>query len=298
MQGLFRDSKASSTMSDLNLAFAFTAGIIATINPCGFAMLPAYLSYFLGIEANSGKSAGTSVSRALWTGSAVSAGFLIVFGATGLLISAGLTVIREIVPWVAICIGTILIVLGSFVTAGKRLNFAFPKFERGTGGKDLRNLLLFGVSYAVASISCALPTFIVVVSTSVTGFTAGIIAFLFYAGGMTITLLALTMSLALARSSFLEKLRSLVRFIDRASGILMLLAGIYLVVFWLIERTGSSSNFLVTTVEGWSSSLSTAISEIGGIRTGVLLTVVIALGLIVWLLQPAKSSMETSEEIS
>ena len=78
----------------------------------------------------------------------------------------------------------------------------------------------------------------------------------------------------------------------------MLLAGIYLVVFWLIERTGSSSNFLVTTVEGWSSSLSTAISEIGGIRTGGLLTVVIALGLIVWLLQPAKSSMETSEEIS
>ena len=285
-------------MNDLNLAFAFTAGIIATINPCGFAMLPAYLSYFLGIEANAEPGPNTSVSRALWTGSAVSGGFLIVFGATGLLVSAGLTVIREIVPWIAICIGTLLIVFGSAVTAGKRLDFAFPKFERGTGGKDLRNLFLFGVSYAVASISCALPTFIVVGSTSVTGFTAGIVAFLFYAAGMTITLLALTMSLALARSSFLEKIRSMVRFIDRASGILMLLAGIYLVVFWLIERTGSSSNFLVTSVEGWSSSLSTAVGEIGGVRTGVLLTVIIALGLIVWLLQPNKSPIETNEENS
>ncbi len=285
-------------MNDLNLAFAFTAGIIATINPCGFAMLPAYLSYFLGIEANAEPGPNTSVSRALWTGSAVSGGFLIVFGATGLLVSAGLTVIREIVPWIAICIGTLLIAFGSAVTAGKRLDFAFPKFERGTGGKDLRNLFLFGVSYAVASISCALPTFIVVVSTSVTGFTAGIVAFLFYAAGMTITLLALTMSLALARSSFLEKVRSMVRFIDRASGILMLLAGIYLVDFWLIERTGSSSNFLVTSVEGWSSSLSTAIGEIGGVRTGVLLTVIIALGLIVWLLQPNKSPIETNEENS
>ena len=285
-------------MNDLNLAFAFTAGIIATINPCGFAMLPAYLSYFLGIEANAEPGPNTSVSRALWTGSAVSGGFLIVFGATGLLVSAGLSVIREIVPWIAICIGTLLIVFGSAVTAGKRLDFAFPKFERGTGGKDLRNLFLFGVSYAVASISCALPTFIVVVSTSVTGFTAGIIAFLFYAAGMTITLLALTMSLALARSSFLEKVRSMVRFIDRASGVLMLLAGFYLVVFWLIERTGSSSNFLVTSVEGWSSSLSTAIGEIGGVRTGVLLTVIIALGLIVWLLQPNKSPIETNEENS
>lgn len=284
-------------MSDLNLAFAFTAGIIATINPCGFAMLPAYLSYFLGIEANSGAGAHTSVSRALRTGSAVAGGFLVVFGTTGLLISAGFTVVREVVPWIAICIGVILIVLGSIVTSGKRLDFAFPKFERGTGGKDLRNLLLFGVSYAVASVSCALPTFIVVVSTSVTGFRAGTISFLFYAGGMTVTLLALTVSLALARSSFLDKLRSLVRFIDRASGLLMLLAGIYLVVFWLVERTGSSSNWLVTTVEGWSSSLSTSVGELGGVRTGVLLTVIIALGLIVWLLQMSKPSVETSEEI-
>ena len=185
-------------MNDLNLAFAFYRGIIATINPCGFAMFACVFVLFPRYQSQRWNGPNTSVSRALWTGSAVSGGFLIVFGATGLLVSAGLTVIREIVPWIAICIGTLLIVFGSAVTAGKRLDFAFPKFERGTGGKDLRNLFLFGVSYAVASISCALPTFIVVVSTSVTGFTAGIIAFLFYAAGMTITLLALTMSLALA----------------------------------------------------------------------------------------------------
>ena len=37
-------------MIDAPLALAFTAGMVATVNPCGFAMLPAYLSYFLGIE--------------------------------------------------------------------------------------------------------------------------------------------------------------------------------------------------------------------------------------------------------
>ena len=36
-----------------HLALAFSAGMIATVNPCGFAMLPAYLSYFLGLEAGS-----------------------------------------------------------------------------------------------------------------------------------------------------------------------------------------------------------------------------------------------------
>ena len=37
-------------MIDAPLALAFTAGMVATVNPCGFAMLPAYLGYFLGLE--------------------------------------------------------------------------------------------------------------------------------------------------------------------------------------------------------------------------------------------------------
>ena len=35
---------------DARLALAFSAGMVATVNPCGFALLPAYLSYFLGLE--------------------------------------------------------------------------------------------------------------------------------------------------------------------------------------------------------------------------------------------------------
>ena len=39
-------------MIDAPLALAFTAGMVATVNPCGFAMLPAYLSFFLGLEGD------------------------------------------------------------------------------------------------------------------------------------------------------------------------------------------------------------------------------------------------------
>ena len=283
-------------MNDVNLAFAFTAGIVATINPCGFAMLPAYLSYFLGIEANSGGTRGASIARALTTGSTVSLGFLMVFGVAGVLISAGLTAIREVIPWVAVAVGLALVILGTAVTAGKRIDLAIPKFERGTGSKDLRSLLLFGVSYAVASISCGLPTFIVVVSTSVNGFSSGLLAFLTYALGMAITLLSLTVSLALARSSFLEKLRSLVRFVDRASGLLMVLAGVYLVMYWLTERTGSPTNWFIDAIEKWSANLSNTITNLGGVRTGVLLSVVLALGLIVWLIQFEPASSDSSPE--
>ena len=34
-------------MIDAPLAAAFTAGMVATVNPCGFAMLPAYLTFFM-----------------------------------------------------------------------------------------------------------------------------------------------------------------------------------------------------------------------------------------------------------
>ena len=283
-------------MSDVNLAFAFTAGIVATINPCGFAMLPAYISYFLGIEATSTPNVGTSITRALVTGSVVSAGFLFVFGCAGLLVSLGFTAIREVVPWVAICVGITLIVLGCLVSSGRRIDIALPRFSGGTTEKNFRSLVVFGVSYAVASISCGLPTFIVVVSTSATGFQSGFTAFIFYACGMSVTLLALTISLALARSAFLEKLRSLVRYVDRASGVLMILAGAYLVIFWVIERTGSSSNWFLALVENWSSNLTNAVSDIGGVRTGILLSVVVALGLLVWLLQSGSIQRDETPE--
>jgi cytochrome c-type biogenesis protein len=32
----------------LPVGFAFGAGMVAAVNPCGFAMLPAYLSLYLG----------------------------------------------------------------------------------------------------------------------------------------------------------------------------------------------------------------------------------------------------------
>jgi len=47
---------------DAPLAFAFGAGMVATVNPCGFAMLPAYLSFFLGIE-DERASVGRAVSH-------------------------------------------------------------------------------------------------------------------------------------------------------------------------------------------------------------------------------------------
>jgi hypothetical protein len=62
---------------DAPFALAFTAGLVATVNPCGFAMLPAYLSYFMGLADDDVAAGGpAAVRRGLVIGAVVSSGCL------------------------------------------------------------------------------------------------------------------------------------------------------------------------------------------------------------------------------
>ena len=44
----------------LRVGYPFGAGMVSTVNPCGFAMLPAYLSLFLGSQE------GSFYERSIW----------------------------------------------------------------------------------------------------------------------------------------------------------------------------------------------------------------------------------------
>ncbi len=117
-------------MIDAPLALAFTAGLVATVNPCGFAMLPAYLSWYIGTEGGPGDrpaTLATRLGRALVVGATVSVGFLVVFVATGALVTAGVRSFIDYVPWVAVIIGVALVGLGVTLLAGREISVALPK---------------------------------------------------------------------------------------------------------------------------------------------------------------------------
>ena len=82
LRALLADELGVGRVIDAPLALAFASGMVATVNPCGFAMLPAYLGYFLGLEGQD-RDVQASVSRSLGVGLSVSAGFLVVFGLAG-----------------------------------------------------------------------------------------------------------------------------------------------------------------------------------------------------------------------
>ena len=224
-------------MIDAPLALAFAAGLVATVNPCGFAMLPAYLSYFVGTGEEE-ESRVVAMQRALYVGGIVSLGFLVVFGTTGILISAGTAgfqnTITDGIPWVAIVVGVGIVGLGIAMLRGYELTVSLPKAKRARKGKGFRSVFTFGVSYALASLSCTLPVFLSVVALQVqrTDFVSGVATFIAYGLGMSMLLIGVTVAVGLGQHSLVGWLRRSVRYINRVSGFVLILAGTYIVWFW------------------------------------------------------------------
>ena len=285
-------------MIDAPLALAFGAGMIATVNPCGFAMLPAYLSYFLGLEEQA-PDTEAGVMRALAVSAAVSAGFLAVFSVVGILITEFSLSIEQRLPWVTIVIGVGLLVLGIAMIRGFSFTVALPKLNRGTDSRTLWSMFLFGVSYAIASLSCTIPVFLATLSSTLSrsSFLSAIVVFLAYAAGMALVLGALTLAIALARHSLVRRLKGVMPYVNRISGVLLVLAGLYLAYYgWYELRVyggDTSAGGPARIVFDLNARISDWVQRVGPTRIGIVLAGVIAFVVIVTIGWKASKPRET-----
>jgi len=224
------------------LALAFGAGLVATVNPCGFAMLPAYLSYFMGLRSDDASRAG-AIRTALVVGIVVSLGFLVVFGIAGIIITGGFRAVTGWIPWIALGVGLLIGLLGLAMALGYEPKVVLPAASRARTGNGLRPVLGFGIGYGVASLSCTLPVFLVAVAGQLTqqSLLGGIAVFLAYAAGMSFMLLTVTIILALGKQTIVGRLRASSRHINRISGAILVLAGAFIVWFWTTEITSGAT---------------------------------------------------------
>lgn len=276
------------------LAFPFAAGLVAAFNPCGFAMLPTYLTYFLGLDSDE-TSTAKSVLRGGKVGLALTAGFVTVFGLFGLLfeviLSGGARSSVQSSLWmVTIGSGLLVLVLGTAMLRGFQPVLNLPKLQMGTGSREVGSMYLFGVSYGMVSLGCTIGPFLVAVSGSVSN--AGVAgaslwAFVAYAFGMGSVILFLTMALAAGRRGVANKMRSLLPVINRISGVLLVLAGIYLVFYgWFQKDPINNGNGVVDFVEGIQADVVNWINnDLGAERAGLImlgLAVVITVSAVMW----------------
>jgi cytochrome c-type biogenesis protein len=248
-EGVEALSSSSSVVLDrlatlLPLGFAFGAGMVSAANPCGFAMLPAFLALFLSGTGEKPASPLARLRRALLVSAAVTAGFVLLFGVVGLTIAAGARALAGTFPWLGLATGALLIVAGAwlavggtlytgtlYTAVGERLSTPLAGAARnGTSG-----YFTFGLAYGLASLSCTLPIFLAVLGSTLTvaSLPDTLLQLALYALGMGSVIVLLTLGIALFQGALVDRVRRLVRYIAPVSAGLLLLAGSYIVYYWL-----------------------------------------------------------------
>jgi cytochrome c-type biogenesis protein len=231
----------SGLAAALPFGLAFGAGMVAAVNPCGFAMLPAYLSLYLGTQESgfAERSAARRALRALAVGCVVSSGFVLLFVLAGAVVSAGGTVLIRAMPVLGVLVGEALVVLGVWMLLAGR--GPYTPILGGLTARlgdprrvGVRGFFLFGLAYGAASLGCTLPAFLAVVGSGFAagGVVAGASRFLGYGLGMASVLVALTVALAFFKEGLLKWLRGALPYVQTASAVLLLLAGAYVIFYW------------------------------------------------------------------
>jgi cytochrome c-type biogenesis protein len=220
------------------LGLALVAGGLSTLNPCGFALLPALLSFYVGAEEKDLPRAPTRLLQALLVGVVVSTGFLAVFSVVGLPISLGARHLTEAVPWAGIVLGIVMAIVGAAVFFGKRLSLSIRHSMVATRERRPKAMFLFGAGYGVASLGCTLPVFLALIGASLAsrGTFAGLAVFGAYALGMAIVLTALSLGAASLRVGLARRMRRLIPYMSRISGALLFVVGSYLTYYWSRAR--------------------------------------------------------------
>lgn len=159
------------------------------------------------------------------TSAAMTAGFVAVFGAFGLLAAPLATVAHRVLPWVTIAVGLAVAVVGALLVAGRSIHLTLPVVAT----RARLSAVGFGMAFALASLSCTIGPFLALVTAGfrTRSVAEGIGAYLAYALGMGAVIAVVSVIVALARTELLRSARRALPLISRLAGALTLVSGLY-----------------------------------------------------------------------
>lgn len=238
----------AAAVASSSLLYPFTLGMMAAVNPCGFPLLPAYLEFFVG-PAGTDDRMGVRGLRAVSAAAFATVGFLVLFGSLGLVAQLGWSEVTGrsagVAAYVMVVLGLAMVVLGGLTLAGRPVRIPLPQVGTGSGLRRPAALAVFGFSYGVASIGCALPLFI-------GGVTAGfghdssvraVSGLLAYGLGMGAVLGALAIGIALLGRGAGRHLRRASRWVPMVGGAILVAVGGYLTWYWMVDIVSPGRSF-------------------------------------------------------
>jgi len=218
------------------VSLAFAAGLVAALNPCGFAMLPGYLALVVRGEDTGERGALKAFGRAVMATVAMALGFVAVFGAFGLLTVAAAASVQRYLPYVTVTIGVVLVALGIWLLLGREIHVTTPRSGWAPTTR-LGSMFGYGLSYALASLSCTVGPFLAVTAAASRSgsVSTGLLVYAAYAAGFTLVVGALAVAAALTSTAVADRMRRIVPYVNRIGGALLVVAGLYVSYYGLYE---------------------------------------------------------------
>jgi cytochrome c biogenesis protein CcdA len=244
--------------------------------------------FVMGEEERPGgpRATAAAVGRALRCTTALTVGYVAVFGAFGLVLAPMAGWLQPRLPWLTVVLGVTLAAMGGWLLAGRQL--AIPgrgvRAPRSTG--SVGSMIAFGAAYALASLGCAVGPFLAIVVSSVrAGSTArGLLLFLCYAAGMGLVIGVTAVAVALVRTSAVRRLRRASALVPRIGGAVLAVAGGYVAYYgWyelrLVRDLRVSGTDPVINIAGeLQHRVAGVVADVGAVGWVVLLVVLLLLG--------------------
>jgi cytochrome c biogenesis protein CcdA len=171
-------------------------------------------------------------------GGVATLGFVAVFAVVGSITAAGAYWLNAVFPHTRAAIGLAMVVLGIWLLLTRRtLGLQAASRVTITPRRNMGNVFLFGIVYAIGSLSCTLPIFLVVIGSALSSQAWGnaLSQFIGYALGMALVFVIVTVGAALVRQAITQRLRAVVFYVNRFSAFLLVGAGGYLIYDWIAQ---------------------------------------------------------------
>lgn len=287
-------------MDTATLSLAIIAGVLATFNPCGFALLPAYMGMIAA--ANEGRSKAQALVGGLRFASGMTVGFILLFGTFGLVFAPFASAISRYLPIVTIIVGILIVALGFWLLLGRKVGNGAGLIKGWSPGESWFSQVGYGLTFAIVSLSCTLGPFLAVTGASIrsSDFFAIVFTFVAFALGMGAAVSVIAVATALTGSQVSVWMRSKSEVISRVTGSLVILAGIYVAWFgWFEWRVNSGQQVgdpiigAVTNAQSWV--VNTLSSYSGLVIAFVFLIAIIGIAALVFSKNKKSTKFEKSE---
>ncbi|NBC64220.1 MAG: hypothetical protein GVY07_00985 [Bacteroidetes bacterium] len=217
------------------VSFSFVQGVLAFLAPCAVALLPGYIVAFVSRNSVGDPSLRKRLGRGLKLAMLSILGILIIYTIAGVFIIVAAQVLKEYMKWITVGMGGLLTILGILMIMGKNISFSV-NLRNPTDRSEAVEAVVFGLAYAIGALGCLFPLFLVVATQALSAETAleGASYIGAYFAGISSMMIGAILLSTFAKDMLMKYLRKILPHMERITGILLILAGIYVIYYQLV----------------------------------------------------------------